>query len=76
MKFLCRNCDKIFDAEAVRKEYTDPIYGPCSKNVTNCPDCKTECSEYVKPKPQKASSQPVMPSCATGSCSGCPSMNQ
>ncbi len=75
IKFVCKDCNKIFEADPIKKEYFDPIFGPCSKAVAKCPDCNMECNEYIKPKPQKASSQPAMPSCSTGSCNNCPSMN-
>lgn len=74
-KFVCKECDKIFEAKPVKKEYNDPVFGPCVKYVAECLDCKAECSEFVKPKPQKASSQPAMPSCSTGTCGSCPTMN-
>jgi len=74
-KFLCRDCKNIFEAKPVKKEYIDPVFGPCSSNIANCPDCSKECNEYVKPKPQKASSQPIMSSCDAKSCNTCPGMN-
>lgn len=64
-QFYCKSCNKIFDAEGIRKEYTDPIFGACMKYVAECPDCKTECKEYRKPV-QKASKKSVcLPSAST-----------
>ncbi|MFC2097783.1 hypothetical protein ACFLSI_05555 [Bacteroidota bacterium] len=75
-EFKCRKCNTTFKADPVRKEYIDPVYGPCFKFVAECPDCKQESGEYIKPKPQKANSKPDIPSCASGSCLGCPGMQQ
>jgi len=55
MKFKCYTCEEIFEAEGTKKEYIDPVYGPCSKMVAECPVCFAEASEYREPKPQKAS---------------------
>lgn len=54
MNFKCYSCEKIFHSDGVKKEYFDPMYGPCSKMVAKCPTCAAEASEYRAPKPQKA----------------------
>ena len=56
-QFFCPKCNTIFNGDPVRKEYIDPIYGPCFKFVANCPDFKHESGEFIKPKPQKANSK-------------------
>ena len=78
MKFICKNCNKIFTADPIRKEYHDPIFGPCFKYIADCPQCDKESNEYRKPKPQKAGNKQDLPSCASGSCSvnGCSALNQ
>ena len=76
IQFICRKCDSIFSANPVRKEYIDPMYGPCFKSIAKCPVCNEECGEYVKPKPQKAKQTANFPSCATGDCHSCPHKNQ
>jgi hypothetical protein len=55
-KFWCISCKKIFEAKGNKKEWTDPIYGPCLKFVDPCPVCKEECSEYRDPNAQKKQS--------------------
>ena len=47
MKFKCYDCGNIFEAEERRKDYTDAIYGPCSKWVAECEKCGGEAIEYV-----------------------------
>jgi len=48
-KFHCKNCRRVFEAQGKRTEWADPIYGPCHKWTTDCPDCKSLCDEY-RPK--------------------------
>ena len=56
MKFKCYTCEVVFEAEGRKKEYMDPMYGPCSKVVADCTECGGEAIEYRDPKPQKAGS--------------------
>jgi len=71
LKFKCSDCDLLFEAERIKEEYIDPIYGPCSRNVADCPQCGKSAREYVKPKQVRKSSEPVMaPSCGPGGCCG------
>jgi hypothetical protein len=67
--FYCNNCDKIFPAEPNRKEYIDPVFGPCTTLTAKCPDCNADCSEYRKPKPKAVKKILQGPSCSDGSCS-------
>ena len=70
-KFWCASCKNIFEAVGEKKEWKDPIYGPCMKFVASCPSCTEECSEYRDPNAStKKSSMPPMPSCS-GSCGNC-----
>jgi len=45
-KFYCEKCKKVFEAQGIKEEYTSPIYGPCWKRVSQCPDCGSKCDEY------------------------------
>lgn len=45
-KFYCQKCQKVFEAEGVKREYSSPIYGPCWKWIAKCPDCDRECDEF------------------------------
>jgi hypothetical protein len=55
-KFYCEKCQKIFEAEGIKEEYSSPIYGPCWKHVFQCPDCGSKCDEYrQKSSPKKNS---------------------
>jgi len=73
-QFFCKNCKKIFEAEGIKKEYTDPVFGPCSSFHAFCPDCNAECSEYIKPKRIKISSSSNIPSSGcSGPCCSCQS---
>ena len=74
-KFWCSDCKKIFTAEGIKKEWNDPIYGPCKKYVTECPECKTECNEYREPSVAKRSEPMPQMSCS-GHCHGCEHANQ
>ena len=69
-QFYCNDCDKIFTAEPGRKEYVDPVYGPCMSITATCPDCNAECAEYRKPKPKTEKKAPQIPQCGSGTC--CP----
>ncbi len=69
-KFWCVSCKHIFDASGIKKEWTDPIYGPCMKFVAPCPKCNAECDEYRDPNAQKKLSQPQNMGCS-GCCNSC-----
>jgi hypothetical protein len=68
-QYKCPNCSNIFEAEGEKFEYHSPIYGPCSKNVSESPCCKVQSDEYREPHPGKKSSEPV-PMPAGGCCCG------
>jgi hypothetical protein len=36
-QFKCPNCSQVFEAEGVKFEYHSPVYGPCSKSVSESP---------------------------------------
>lgn len=70
-KYWCASCKNIFEAVGEKKEWKDPIYGPCMKFVASCPSCKAECGEYRDPNASaKKSNMPPM-GCAGGNCSSC-----
>lgn len=72
MDFKCYNCELVFEAEGYKKDYIDPMYGPCSKIVAECQTCKGEATEYRAPKPGKASSGGDIAACGmTPSQAGC-----
>lgn len=71
-KFICKNCNKIFEAEAIKKEYTDPVFGPCVSFHAFCPDCNRECQEYFKSKKIKSAiSKNIPPSGNSNTCCSC-----
>ena len=45
-KFYCQKCQKAFEAEGSKQEYTSLIYGPCWKRIAKCPDCGVACDEF------------------------------
>ena len=55
-KFWCASCKNIFEAKGKKKEWNDPIYGPCMKFTAFCPKCETECNEYRDTNAQKKQS--------------------
>jgi hypothetical protein len=71
-KFWCGECKVTFTAVGEKKEWIDPIYGPCMKYVSACPGCGFECNEYREPSVQKKSSAPMpeMTGCG-GHCHSC-----
>ena len=75
MDFKCYNCELLFSAEGRKKEFIDPMYGPCSKIVAPCPGCGNDASEFRAPKPQKAQSSASMAPCGMSpgqaGCSSC-----
>ncbi len=69
-KFWCVSCKNIFEAIGVKKEWKDPVYGPCMKFVAICSSCKTECDEYRDPNAQKKQSSSQEMACG-GNCHSC-----
>jgi hypothetical protein len=69
-KFWCASCKKTFEAAGKKKEWTDPIYGPCMKFVADCPKCKEECNEYRDPNAQKKQNASQGQPC-DGNCHSC-----
>jgi hypothetical protein len=69
-KFWCASCKKIFEAKGKKKEWNDPIYGPCMKFIAACPACKTECGEYRDINAQKKQMPSQATACA-GNCHSC-----
>jgi hypothetical protein len=69
-KFWCTSCKNIFEAKGNKKEWIDPIYGPCMKFVAACPKCKMECDEYRDPNAQKKQSSSQVTACG-GNCHSC-----
>lgn len=66
--YHCEECGIQFKAEGVKKEYQDYTFGPCYKNVAECPKCGKESDEYRIPKPQKADIPSMGSSCEPGGC--------
>jgi hypothetical protein len=67
--FLCKTCNQKFEADGIRVNWTDPIYGPSSKYTASCPCNGEECEEY---RPLKSSNEELATSkssCGTGGCS-------
>jgi hypothetical protein len=70
-KYKCYDCGKIFESEGQVKEYTDAIYGPCSKRIAICPDCGEE-SLQIKVHAGKSKKGSDAPPCGKyDSCSCC-----
>lgn len=59
--FRCTNCNILFEAEGKAVEYLDFTFGPCKTWKADCPDCKTESSEYKKISQKKNSG--FVPAC-------------
>ena len=73
-RFWCVSCKNIFEAVGNKKEWNDPIYGPCMKYIASCPECKSECDEYREPSRQKTSSRMSETSCGR-QCRNCEFVN-
>lgn len=74
MLFNCKICGVDFEVESpTKKEYTDPVFGPCSIYVAHCPKCNAECSEKPRHKPHKKeqSSKPLFSQNSCGQGGGC-----
>lgn len=74
MLYNCKICRIDFEVESpTKKEYTDPIYGPCTKYVAYCPKCNTECLEKPRLRPAKKeqSSMPLFSQNCCGAGTGC-----
>ena len=68
--FQCDSCKNIFDAIGSKKEWIDPIYGPCVKYTAECPACSGVSNTYRIPNQQKNNSKPDFPKCQ-GCSHGC-----
>jgi hypothetical protein len=66
-EFKCNACRKQFEAIGTMLEYTDPVFGPCVRRVADCPDCGSQASEYLKPKPARVAVT-ARPACGDGNC--------
>lgn len=64
--FLCKTCNKKFEAAGVRVDWNDPVYGPCSKYTAQCPCNGEECEEF---KPQMSHKEEAVSTCGSGHCS-------
>jgi hypothetical protein len=69
-EYKCYDCNKIFKAKGSKKEFIDPIYGPCSKWVALCPHCGAESVQH-DPKPGKSKKTSMAPCGKYDSCSCC-----
>jgi len=69
-KFWCTSCKNTFEAKGNKKEWNNPIYGPCMKFVAMCPKCNAECDEYRDPNALKKQSSPQSMACG-GNCNCC-----
>ena len=66
--FYCENCRRDFDIkDPQKKEYTDPVFGPCWKYEAECPECNALCTEKPKSKPLKKEKS-TMPLYCQNSC--------
>lgn len=45
-EYKCYDCGHIFSSKGEKKEYTDAIYGPCSKWIAKCPLCGEEAGQH------------------------------
>ncbi|HBB90332.1 MAG: hypothetical protein A2X22_11485 [Bacteroidetes bacterium GWF2_49_14] len=63
----------IFEGPGRKQDYNDPMYGPCSRIISDCPSCGAESAEFRKPKPAKNNSSPQdsCPAYHSGGCSCC-----
>lgn len=66
--FLCKTCNKKFEAEGIRFDWNDPIYGPCSKFTAPCPCNGDDCDEFSPLKSNKAELATSGSSCGSGGC--------
>jgi hypothetical protein len=69
-KFYCSECKITYTAEGIKKEWNDPIYGPCMKFMAYCPACTKECNEYRDPNAQKKTATMPAGGCG-GQCTSC-----
>ncbi len=70
-KFYCEKCKLIFEGIPRSKEFINPVYGPCTTLISDCPKCSNEVSEYYKPKPKVSSTNKETLPCGKDSCACC-----
>ncbi len=68
IQYQCTQCGHIFESKGIKTEYIDPVFGACSKNIAECPECKGEALEYRKPKPVKMAVDYQGPVYGNGDC--------
>ncbi len=68
--YKCFDCRHIFQAEGEKKEFVDPVYGPCLKWNAQCPLCGAEAVQHES-KPGKQKSGGGAPCGKYDSCSCC-----
>jgi len=66
--FLCKTCNQKFEAEGIRFDWNDPIYGPCSKLTATCPCNGEDCDEF-RPLKSNKELEPTGASCGAAGCS-------
>jgi len=67
--FLCKTCNKKFEAAGVKVDWNDPTYGPSSKFMASCPCNGEECEEYRPLNHKKEELVSSGSSCGSGGCS-------
>ena len=70
LDFVCTDCRKQFNAEGIKNEYRDPVYGPCIIYTTVCPFCGGEGREYSPNSSGDDNDNGMGSSCPSGGC--CP----
>jgi hypothetical protein len=65
--FLCKTCNKKFEAQGMRVDWNDPLNGPSSKFTATCPCNGEECDEFSSIKSNKEL-EPTG-ACGSGGCS-------
>ena len=72
IEFVCTDCKKQYTAVAEKKEYVDPVYGPCTIFISVCPFCGGEGREYSPDMSGSCDTEDTGFSCPSGGCcSGC-----
>jgi hypothetical protein len=70
-EYKCYDCGHIFKAKGKKKEYNDPIYGPCSKMIARCPSCGEEAIQHSINAGKSKKSSGAAPCGKYESCSCC-----
>ena len=72
MEFYCQKCDVKFAHTGIKKEYHDPVFGPCAKYMAPCTKCREEVDEFRRPKQSSTYKPESMAPCGyTGRCRHC-----